>query len=222
MTHISVACLDRAGTTVRDDGSVLEAFAAAIATQNLTAAAYQQAMIDVRSSMGQSQIEVFRRILGREEAAQRANEAFEDNYAAAVRAGHVSAMPGATDVFKACRDAGIRVCLATGFSPTTRDAIISELGWGDLIDLALSPADAGRGRPWPDLPLTALLFLHGGAVSELAVAGDTASDVESGLRAGAGVVAGVLTGAGSRADLEQAGAPIILDTIGDILVHVLG
>jgi phosphoglycolate phosphatase len=222
MTHISVACLDMAGTTVRDDGSVLEAFSAAIATQNLPAAAYHQAMIDVKSSMGQSKIEVFRRILGREEAAQQANEAFEDHYAAAVRAGHVSAMPGATDVFKACRDAGIRVCLATGFSPTTRDAIISELGWGDLIDLALSPADAGRGRPWPDLPLTALLFLHGGAVSELAVAGDTSSDVESGLRAGAGVVAGVLTGAGSRADLEQAGAPVVLGTIADILPHVLG
>ena len=130
-------------------------------------------------------------------------------------------MPEATDVFKTCRDAGIRVCLVTGFSPTTRDAIISELGWGDLIDLALSPADAGRGRPWPDLPLTALLLLHGGAVSELAVAGDTASDVESGLRAGAGVVAGVLTGASSRADLEQAGAPLILDTIGDILPRLL-
>jgi hypothetical protein len=45
-----------------------------------------------------------------------------------------------------------------------------------------SPADAGywaRGRPWPDIPLTALLRLRGGAVSELAVAGDTASDVES-------------------------------------------
>jgi phosphoglycolate phosphatase len=134
----------------------------------------------------------------------------------------VTAMPGAVDVFKACRDAGIRVCLATGFSPTTRDAIISELGWADLIDLALSPADAGRGRPWPDLPLTALLFLHGGAVSELAVAGDTTSDVESGLRSGAGVVAGVLTGASSRADLEQAGAPLILDSIADILPHVLG
>jgi len=86
----------------------------------------------------------------------------------------------------------------------------------------LSPTDAGRGRPWPDLPLTALLVLHGGAVSELAVAGDTASDVESGLRAGAGVVAGVLTGASSRADLEQAGAPLILDTIGDILPRLLG
>jgi phosphoglycolate phosphatase len=222
MTRITVACLDMAGTTVRDDGIVLEAFSTAIAAQDPSVAAYHQAMADVRSSMGQSKIEVFRRILGDERAAQRANEVFEDDYAASVRAGHVVAMPGATDVFKACRDAGIRVCLATGFSPTTRDAIISELGWGDLIDLALSPADAGRGRPWPDLPLTALLFLHGGGVSELAVAGDTASDVESGLRAGAGIVAGVLTGAGSRADLEQAGAPLILDTIADILPHLVG
>jgi len=222
LTRITVACLDMAGTTVRDDGSVLEAFGAAIATQDLPAAAYQQAMIDVKSSMGQSKIEVFRRLLGSEQAAQQANEAFEDHYAAAVRAGRVMAMPGATDVFKICRDAGIRVCLTTGFSPATRDAIISELGWGNLIDLALSPADAGRGRPWPDLPLTALLFLHGGAVSELAVAGDTSSDVESGLRAGAGIVAGVLSGAGSRADLEQAGAPLILDTIADLVPHVLG
>ena len=219
MTRITVACLDMAGTTVADDGTVLEAFAAAVG--DLPGDAFERAMTAVRSSMGQSKIEVFRRILGDEAAARKANEAFEDHYAAAVRAGRVVAMPGATDVFKTCRDAGVRVCLATGFSPTTRDAIISELGWGDLIDLALSPADAGRGRPWPDLPLTALLFLHGGAVSELAVAGDTASDVESGLRAGAGIVAGVLTGASSRADLEQAGAPIILDTIGDILPRLL-
>jgi phosphoglycolate phosphatase len=222
MTRITVACLDMAGTTVRDDGTVIEAFASAIGTQNLTARAYQQAMTDVRSTMGQSKIEVFRRILGDEQAAQQTNEAFEDHYAAAVRAGRVAAMPGAAEVFKTCRDAGIRVCLATGFSPATRDAIIAELGWGELIDLALSPADAGRGRPWPDLALTALLQLHGGAVSELAVAGDTASDVESGLRAGAGIVAGVLTGASSREDLEKAGAPLILDEITGILPHITG
>jgi hypothetical protein len=35
-------------------------------------------------------------------------------------------------------------------------------------------------------------------------------------------VAGVLSGAGSRADLEQAGAPLILDTIADLVPHVLG
>jgi phosphoglycolate phosphatase-like HAD superfamily hydrolase len=70
------------------------------------------------------------------------------------------------------------------------------------------------------MALTAMLRLGGGAVSELAVAGDTASDIESGLRAGAGVVAGVLTGTGTREDFEQAGAPLILDTIADLVPYV--
>jgi phosphoglycolate phosphatase len=225
MSRITVACLDMAGTTVRDDGTVLEAFSAAIAAQNLPVAAYNRAMTDVRSSMGQSKIEVFRRILGDDASARKANEAFEDHYATAVRAGAVAPMPGAVETITRLREAGVRVCLATGFSPETRDAIIDQLGWGGLVDLVLSPADAGfwgRGRPWPDLPLTALLRLRGGAVSELAVAGDTASDVESGLRAGAAVVAGVLTGADSRADLERAGAPLILDSIADLVPHVTG
>ncbi len=222
MTRITVACLDMAGTTVRDDGTVMEAFTAAITEQNLSADAYDLAMTAVKSTMGHSKIEVFRRILGDEAAARKANDAFEDHYAAAVRNGAIAPVPGAEDTLMRLRDAGVRVCLATGFSPATRDAIIDELAWGGLIDLALSPADAGRGRPWPDLPLTALLKLRGGAVSELAVAGDTTSDIESGLRAGAAIVAGVLTGADSRADLERAGAPLILDSIADILPHVAG
>jgi phosphonatase-like hydrolase len=133
----------------------------------------------------------------------------------------VAPLPGAIETITVLRAAGIKVCLATGFSPSTRDALLDALGWRQLIDLALSPADAGRGRPWPDLPLTALLRLGGGAVSELAVAGDTASDVESGLRAGAGLVAGVLTGTGSRLEFEKAGAPHILDAITG-LVPLLG
>lgn len=225
MTRITVACLDMAGTTVADDGTVMEAFAAAISELALPVTEFHRAMTDVKSSMGQSKIEVFRRILGDEAQAHKANQAFEDHYAAAVRRGAISAVPGAQDTIVRLRDRGVRVCLATGFSPVTRNAILDQLGWGGLVDLFLSPADAGflgRGRPWPDLPLTALLKLGGGAVSELAVAGDTASDIESGLRAGAALVAGVLTGAGSRTDLEQAGAPLILDTIADILPHIEG
>jgi phosphonatase-like hydrolase len=221
LTRITVACLDMAGTTVADDGTVLEAFTAAIAEQVLPVARFNQAMTDVRSSMGQSKIEVFRRILGDEAAAAKANASFEDHYGAAVGRGEVAPMPGAEETFVALREAGIKICLNTGFAPVTRDAIISWLGWGPLIDLALSPADAGRGRPWPDMPLTALLRLGGGAVSELAVAGDTGSDIESGQRAGAAVVAGVLTGASSRADLERAGAPLILDTIAGLLPYVI-
>ena len=215
---ITVACLDMAGTTVADDGSVIAAFSAAVEQFGLPRGTqdYDEALAYVNRTMGQSKIEVFRHILGSTEPALGANRAFEEHYAASVRAGNVAPLPGAEDTFAALRAAGIKVCLATGFSPATRDALLDALGWRQLVDLVLSPADAGRGRPWPDLPLTALLRLGGGAVSELAVAGDTASDVESGLRAGAGLVAGVLTGSAGREDLERASAPVILDTIADL------
>ena len=208
---ITTACLDIAGTTVADDGAVLGAFTAALADAGM--AAGDRAISVVRDAMGQSKIEVFRRVLGDEAAARRANLAFERHYADAIAAGEISPIPGAAETILALRAAGIRVCLATGFSPATRDAVIDALGWRPLIDLALSPADVGRGRPWPDLPLTALIRLGGGAVSELAVVGDTASDIESGLRAGAGIVAGVLTGSGTQEALLAAGAPHILPAI---------
>jgi phosphonatase-like hydrolase len=229
MSRISVVCLDMAGTTVHDQGAVMAAFTAALSAENLPVREFNAGMRYVRETMGQSKIEVFRHILGSEEAARRANASFESDYAAAVRKGLITAMPGAEDLFAGCRSAGIKVCLSTGFSPATRDAIIASLGWDSLVDLLLSPADAGRGRPWPDMPLTALLRLGGGAVSELAVAGDTVSDVESGLRAGAAVVAGVLSGESTREELSAVpsrtglpGTPLILDSVADLLPHLEG
>jgi len=225
--HFTVLCLDMAGTTVADADSVMNAFAAAIASRNLPVAEFNSAMKYARATMGYSKIEVFRHILGSEQAAQAANTVFEETYGASVAAGELSPIPGAVPLFAACREAGIKVCLSTGFSPVTRDAIVDALGWGSLVDLFLSPADAGRGRPWPDMPLTALLRLGGGSVSELAVVGDTPSDVESGLRAGAGLVAGVLTGAAAAAELSAVpaetglpGEPLILDSIADLAPHL--
>jgi phosphonatase-like hydrolase len=216
-----------AGTTVRDDNTVMEAFASAIASRNLPVRGFHDAMAYARATMGQSKIEVFRHILGDEDAARAANAVFEKHYADAVAGGEVSPMPGAVELFTACRSAGIKVCLSTGFAPVTRDAIVDALGWRPLVDLLLSPADAGRGRPWPDMPLTALLRLRGDSVASLAVVGDTPADVECGLRAGAGLVAGVLSGDSPRADLEAVagatglpGAPLILDSVADLLPHL--
>jgi phosphoglycolate phosphatase len=223
MREITVVCLDMAGTTVADDGSVMAAFGSAAAEFGLVpgAAGYDDAIAFVRDTMGQSKIEVFRHILGSEERARRGNAIFEHSYAESVRAGLVAPLPGAAETITALRTAGIKVCLTTGFAAVTRDALLDALGWRPLIDLALSPSDVGRGRPWPDLPLTALLRLGGGAVTELAVVGDTPSDIESGLRAGAGLVAGVTTGASSREALALAGAPLILDSVSE-LVQLLG
>jgi phosphonatase-like hydrolase len=225
--RFSVLCLDMAGTTVADDDSVMNAFTTAIASRNLPVAEFTAGMKYAQLTMGQSKIEVFRHILGAEEAAQSANAVFEETYGASVAAGELSPIPGAVELFAACRDAGVKVCLSTGFSPVTRDSIVAALGWGSLVDLFLSPADAGRGRPWPDMPLTSLLRLGGGSVAELAVVGDTPSDVEAGLRAGAGLVAGVLTGTSTAAELAAvpaatglAGEPLILNSVADLGSHL--
>ena len=155
---IRLAALDMAGTTVADEGAVEEAFQAALDAVGLVAgdlmddpAAY------IRRTMGQSKITVFTELLGGDRhRAEQANTAFEAAFDQAVDRGEVVALPGSEDVFAALRAAGVRICLTTGFSPTTRDRIIAALGWGGLVDLALSPADAGRGRPWPDMILTAV------------------------------------------------------------------
>jgi len=222
VSPITIACLDLAGTTVRDDGTVLAAFRAAAGELGLAEGTpgCQRALDIVHTTMGMAKIEVFRRITGDESAAARANGAFEAHYAAAVRAGRIAPVDGAEQAIATLRAAGIKVCLLTGFAPATRDAVLAALGWQELADLVLSPADAGRGRPFPDLPLTALLRLGGGAVSELAVVGDTPSDVESGLRAGAGLVAGVLTGSSDRAQLVAAGAPLVLESVAALPAHL--
>jgi phosphoglycolate phosphatase-like HAD superfamily hydrolase len=85
-----------------------------------------------------------------------------------------------------------------------------------VVDLALSPADAGRGRPYPDLILVAALRLGVDDVRRIAVVGDTPLDMIAGCRAGAGLVAGALTGAGDRPALVAAGATHVIGSIGEL------
>ena len=63
--------------------------------------------------------------------------------------------------------------------------------------------------------LSAVLRLGVDDVRQVAVAGDTASDLVAGTRAGAAVVAGVLTGAHTRAELGGAPHTHIIDSITD-------
>lgn len=214
-TPLELVVLDMAGTTVLDDGVVEQAFQrAAQRTGVADRMPWAEALEYVRVTMGQSKIDVFTHLAdGDVAAAERATAAFESAYAEIVREQGVSEIPGAADAIQGLKDAGLRVVLTTGFAPVTRDALIDGLGWSGLVDLALSPVDAGRGRPAPDLVLAALLRTGASAVAAVAVAGDTVSDVESGRRAGAGFVAGVLSGAHDRDALDRAGADAVLSDV---------
>lgn len=215
MTSIELVVLDMAGTTVRDDGVVEQAFQrAAERTGVADRMPWDDALRYVRDTMGQSKIEVFTHLAGGDRAAaERATAAFEGAYDEIVAEQGAEEIPGARAAIEQFKADGVRVALTTGFAPVTRDALLDALGWRDLIDVALSPIDAGRGRPHPDLVLTALLRTGTSSVQAVAVAGDTVSDVRSGLRAGAGFVAGVLTGAHDEAAILAAGAHAVLPSV---------
>jgi len=133
--------------------------------------------------------------------AERATSAFAAAYEAFAAAGDVVEVPGALEVFRGLRARDVLVCLTTGFAPSTREALLDSLGWHGEIDLALSPADVGRGRPAPDMILGAMARLGVDDARAVAVVGDTVSDLEAGSRAGAGAVIGVLSGAHDEAML---------------------
>lgn len=217
-TTITLAVLDMAGTTVSDDGVVEQAFADAYdATSVLHAFGSRDAVrAYARETMGQSKIQVFTELTGTRDAALEANAAFETAFAALVAGGACTPIPGAAQTMVRLRDAGIAVVLTTGFSRATQDALLDALGWHDIIDLSLCPADAGRGRPFPDLNLTALIRTETLGVHNMLVAGDTSTDMLSGTRAGAALVVGVLTGAHDETALREAGATDVLASVADL------
>jgi phosphonatase-like hydrolase len=214
----ALACLDMAGTTVRDDGVVDEAFSLALGAVGieLDNPRLESARQYVLETMGQSKADVFAALLEPADAV-RATAEFATAYEALIAEGRVSAMPGAADLFDALRAGGVAVCLTTGFAPSTRDALIAVLGWEARIDLALSPADVGRGRPEPDMIFGAMDRLGVPEASAVVVVGDTTSDLEAGTKAGARAVIGVLSGAHDRATLETAPHTALIDDVTELI-----
>jgi len=214
----ALAVLDMAGTTVRDDGVVDEAFTTALTSvgvlqDSLRFAAAQEY---VRDTMGQSKADVFAALLDPDEAA-RATDEFARAYERAVAEGRVKPITGALDVFETLRAHGVKVCLTTGFASSTRDAVLSSLRWDKEIDLALSPADCGRGRPAPDMILGAMDRLGVTDAGAVAVVGDTTSDLEAGTNAGARAVIGVLSGAHDREALSAAPHTDLINDVTELM-----
>jgi phosphonatase-like hydrolase len=221
---IQLAVIDMAGTTVADDGLVASAFESAASAVGVPESGPERdsARQYVLDTMGQSKISVFRALFDTEELAQRANVAFERAYEELIDEGRAAPIDGAAQAITGLREAGIRVALTTGCSGTTQEKLLAALGWQSLVDLVLTPGDGVRGRPYPDLILTALLRLQVDGVHNVATLGDTSSDIESALRAGVAVAAGTLTGAHNEEQLREAGATHVVDSVSefaDLLVQ---
>lgn len=209
---IEIAVFDLAGTTVKETGLVESAL------RSVTGDAFEPAVF--HASRGGSKRAMLARLLGEVEA-DNALLRFDDAVISGVRDGLLTPLPHAEQAFSSLRTAGIKVVLITGFSRSVQDALLEQLEWRGLVDLAVSPDEHVRGRPYPDLILSAGLTLHVTDVSAVAVVGDTSNDVLAARRAGAGIAAAVLTGAHDGHELAGAAPTHLLEHVGQFADLIL-
>jgi phosphonatase-like hydrolase len=214
LADLELVVLDLDGTTVLDEGLMERAWQRAVDASGLAVPGDERTLRRPDNA-------VFRALTDDEDQAQHAEAVFESAYAELVAEQGVRAVPGAEELIRRLRARGVAVVLTTGFSRPTNDAVLEALGWRELADLTLTPSEAGRGLPYPDLPLTALLRTGASSVEGMVVVGDTAGDIASGLAAGAGLVVGVLTGAHDEETLTEAGADAVVASVAD-LAELLG
>jgi len=220
--NVEMVAFDVAGTVLNDDGLVIAAFKNAFeATQpDLWPTHGEQWTQYAIDTMGQSKIHVFTELLGDAEKAHTANVAFEESYVSEIA--EIGAVPiaGAEDLFKYLRAKGVAIALTTGFSRSTLDTLLIELGWKDLIDISVTPGEAGRGRPHPDMLQKAATTLGITNPASVIVVGDTAADMQAAVSFGAGQAIGVLTGAHDEHRLHDAGATSVINSVADLKTRI--
>lgn len=219
MTKLAV--FDIAGTIVSDDGVVISSFMAAFSevVPEVWAENDGDFLDYAHKTMGQSKIEVFRSLLGDDSLAHAAAEAFQAHYLQ--RLPEVRLFDGVLEMFDSLRSAGIQVALNTGFNRDTLDIMLSRLGLADHVDATATQGEAGEGRPSPAMISHVVRQLGVEAPSEVAVLGDTRSDMEAATRFGAGVPIGVLTGEHDERELRDAGAQHVFPIVTDALSLLL-
>ena len=216
--NVEMVAFDVAGTVLNDDGLVISAFKNAFeATQpDLWPTHGEQWTQYAIDTMGQSKIHVFTELLGDAEKAHTANVAFEESYVSEIAEVGAVAIAGAEDLFKYLRAKGVAIALTTGFSRSTLDTLLIELGWKDLIDISVTPGEAGRGRPHPDMLQKAATTLGITNPASVIVVGDTAADMQAAVSFGAGQAIGVLSGAHDEHRLHDAGATSVINSVADL------
>jgi len=198
---IALFAFDMAGTTVRDDGAVLQTF--------LDVADEERLAVDpgwIRARMGWDKSAVFRELLGRaEREVARASDLakrFHEHLAARFEHEPPRAIEGVAEALEALGRRGALVGFTTGFARATADLLLDRIGWSHLPSVASDEVD--QGRPAPDLIFELMRRTGITDVRRVGAAGDTPSDLLAATAAGCGLVIGVGTGSHTLAQLAAA------------------
>lgn len=221
---VELVVFDIAGTTVKDNGEIAGAFAAAMSDFG-----YSIPVAKINPLMGYKKTEAIRlllnefeensdKITGRliDKIHNRFLRIMVDYYAGT---NELQALPNAENVFQDLRSKNIRIGLTTGFSKEISDVIMQRMGWlnNHLVDYVVSSSEVPAGRPHPFM-IEELMQRSGTRDPKKVIkVGDTEVDVHEGKNAGCLYSIGITTGAFTRAELEGHGPSFIIDDLADLV-----
>ena len=126
----------------------------------------------------------------------------------------VETMDGSRELIERLKQRGHTVVLASSAKQDEVDHYLDLLDARGLADGWTTSADVEATKPAPDL-VTAALHRAGGSPDDAVMIGDTPYDIEAARRAGVPTIA-VLTGGFSEAELREAGAVEVFESVADL------
>ena len=222
-TNIQLVVFDIAGTTVKDNGNVADAFIYA-----LHQFGYTVPLAEVNLIMGYKKPIAISMMLekfypGEMEKNPALVEDIHDVFIDIMVSFYetdtaLQPMLNAEYVFSQLQSHNIKVALNTGFSKKITDTILKRLGWNctTLIDFVISSDEVENGRPSPEM-IQAIMKATG--ITDpafVAKVGDTEVDILERRNAGCGLVISVSTGAYSRNQLIAFTPDAVIDDISEL------
>lgn len=203
MDKVKLVVMDLVGTTVRDNGEVVDAFTDALKRHRIKVTPDQLSKVR-GSSKRQAVFDLIPASSGRYERADRVYASFCKNLTRRYRTFGVEPIEGAERVFAWLRQNKVRVALNTGFDRDVTQLLLAALRWDEgIADVVVCGDDVSQGRPAPELIYRAMAITGVDDSREVANVGDTALDVRAAHRAGVRWNIAVLSGAHDRTRLKR-------------------
>lgn len=132
---------------------------------------------------------------------------------------------GTLETFAWLRSKGVKIALTTGFYRKVTNIILNRLGWDQgldeqyraistsMIDVSVTPDEAGEGRPNPAMILKAMEMLGVTDPKKVINIGDTTADLQAGKAANCLLSLAVTNGSMSRTVLSEQDNDGLLDSM---------
>lgn len=220
---VRLVVFDIAGTTVRDKGSVADAFMEAAAQYGV-----QVPREEVNKVMGFRKKEAIRILLDKfylepvevlDGLIENIHDSFTRNMVSFYEQDEeLAPLPHVEETFAWLKERGIRIALNTGFTRPITNAILHRLHWDSngVIDMVITSDEVPEGRPHPYMIGAIMKQLQVADPRQVVKVGDTEVDVAEGRNAGCGLVVSVTTGAYTRNELEQYSPDSIIDSLAEL------